>query len=397
MRSRTAPGLSAATAVFAVLLVACAGLSSCGKKAEVAEGPKAATPTEDKVELTGSQLKSITVQTIAEHSFSPERTAVGNIDFDEDRAVQVSSNYPGKIIAALADIGDAVEKGKPLYTIESPDLAQAESTLIAAAGVYDLTTKALARDRQLHQTQGISDKDLDQAASDQMTAEGNLKAARAAALMFGKTRAEIDRVIASRKIDPTLVVRSPLTGRVTARSAQPGLLVQPGATPAPYAVADLSTLWMLANVPEADVPLFKRGQAVSVKVDAFPDRDFSGEIKVLGATIDPATHTESLRAEIKDPTHQLHPGMMATFIIHTGSPLTALALPADGVVRNGDGSFSIWVTTDSVHFTRRNVKLGLLQDGFDQILDGVQQGEQVVTKGAVFLSNMANAATSGDD
>jgi cobalt-zinc-cadmium efflux system membrane fusion protein len=89
--------------------------------------------------------------------------------------------------------------------------------------------------------------------------------------------------------------------------------------------------------------------------------------------------------------------MMAAFVIHTGAPVTAPALPLDGVVRNGDGSMNIWVTADDRHFTRRTVTLGMQQDGFDQIVSGVQPGERVVTRGAVFLSNMANAASSGDD
>jgi cobalt-zinc-cadmium efflux system membrane fusion protein len=382
----------AAAAVIATL-----SLSACSKPAEQPKGPQVAAPSDDRVELTVSQLKTVTIQPVADHAFSPERTAVGSIDFDEDRAVQVSSNYPGKIISAFGQVGDPVAAGRPLYTIQSPDLAAAESTLIAAAGVYDLTTRALTRDRALHEKQGIADKDLEQAVSDQMTADGALKAARAAVLVFGKTGPEVDAMVSRRQIDPVLVVRSPLTGRVVARNAQPGLLVQPGGTPAPYTVADLSVVWMNANVAEADVPMFRRGQAVNVKVDSFPNRDFAGVISVLGATLDPGTHAETIRSEVKDPDRQLHPGMMATFVIHTGSAQTALALPLDGVVRNGDGSMNVWVATDDRHFTRRTVTLGMQQDGFDQITGGLQPGERVVTRNAVFLSNMANAASSGDD
>ena len=394
MRLATAPSLRGAAATAIAALVAGAALSGCKGPAKP-EGPQVAAPTADKVELTDTQLKSVTVQTIAEHVFSPQRTAVGSIDFDQDRAVQVFSNYQGKIIQAFAQIGDEVEKGQPLYTIESPDLMQAGSTLISAAGVYELTTKALERDRRLHETKGLSDKDLDQATSDQMAAEAALKAARAALRVFGKPDAQIDQMIARRRIDPALVVRSPITGRVTARNAQPGLLVQPGGTPAPYAVADLSTLWMLANVAEADSPLFRRGQPVSVKIMAFPDRDFSGAIAVIGAAVDPATHTEQVRAEVADPDHALRPGMMATYVIRTGEPVAALAVPPDGVVREGDGSMNVWVTGDGHHFTRRTVRIGLQQDGFDQIMGGLGPGERVVTRGAVFLSNMANAASAG--
>jgi len=401
MRFDTAPGArggalnSRAAGAIVAAALAGAALSGCGKT-EPPAGRGTLPPTADKVELSDSQLKTITLGTVSTHAFSPQRTAVGGIDFDEDRAVQVYSNYAGKIIQASLQIGAPVTRGEPLYTIESPDLMQAESTLIAAAGVYDLTTRALERARRLHETNGIADKDLEQASSDQMTAEGALKAARAAVLVFGKSEAEIDALIAGRRVDPVLVVRSPIAGRVTARNAQVGLLVQPGVAPAPYAVADLSTMWMVANVAETDAPLFRPGQPVRVKVIAYPDHDFTGKISVIGATIDPGAHTEAVRADVGDPRHELRPGMMATFVIGTGAAVTSLAMPPDGVVREGDGSMNVWVTVDGHHFTRRTVKIGLIQDGFDQILDGLSPGDRVVTRGAVFLSNMANADTSGD-
>jgi cobalt-zinc-cadmium efflux system membrane fusion protein len=378
------------------ILAASVGLGLAGCKGGAApQSEQVAQPTADKVELTDKQLKSIAVGVVELHGFSPERTAVGSIDFNEDRSVQVYSNYPGKIVDAYAAIGDAVTKGQPLYTIESPDLMQASSGLIAAAGVYELTTKALDRDRKLRETKGIADKDFDQAVSDQMAADAALKAARAAVKVFGKSDAEIDQMVARRKVDPLLVVRSPINGRVTTRNAQSGLLVQPGAAPAPYSVADTSTVWMLANVAEADVPLFRRGQPVDVKVMAYPDRNFSGVVSVIGATVDPATHTELVRAEVSDSAGALKPGMFATYVIHTGLAATAAAVPLAAVVRESDGSMNVWVTRDSHHFDRRPVKLGMQQDGFDQIVDGVRPGERVVTQGAVFLSNMANAASAG--
>jgi cobalt-zinc-cadmium efflux system membrane fusion protein len=382
-----------AMAVAAAALIG-ALLTGCGKTEKPAASTIAA-PTDDRVELTASQLKTIDIQPVFHHVFSPERTAVGSIDFDEDRAVQVFSNYPGKIIQAFAEVGDDVAQGKPLYTIDSPDLTQAESNLIAAAGVEALTTRALERDRKLHEAKGIADKDLDQAISDQMTAEGNLRAARAAVHIFGKTDSEIDRIISARRIDPALVVRSPIAGRVTARAAQPGLLVQPGNSPAPFAVADVSTMWLIADVEEADSPMLRRGEPVRVKVMAFPDREFQGTISVVGAAVDPSVHTELVRADIRDPGHELRSGMLATYVIGVGAPVDSLAVPPDGVVRDGDGSMNVWVTTDDRHFTRRTVRIGQQQDGFDQILAGLGPDERVVTRGAVFLSNMANAS-AGD-
>ena len=343
------------------------------------------------VDLNDTQVKSIEIGAVSEHKFSQQRTAVGSIDFNENLAVQVFSPNQGKIIKAFAEIGDEVKKGQTLYTIDSPDLVNAESTLIAAAGVAKLTTAALARAKDLYATQGLAQKDMEQAVSDQQTADAALHAARDAVRIFGKTDAEIDGIISSRKIDPALVIASPITGRVTARNAQPGLLVQPGSAPAPYAVADLSTLWMNANVPESDSPLFHAGQETHVKVAAYQDHDFAGKVTVIGAAADPNTHTVLVRSEVEDPKHELRPGMFATYVIHIGDPIVAPAMPLDGVAREGDGTMSIWVTTDKHHFTRRTVTLGMQQDGFDQVVSGLKTGELAVTKGAILLSNMLNA------
>jgi cobalt-zinc-cadmium efflux system membrane fusion protein len=399
-KAAAAAGTLAAITVGAYLLDATRTGSSNGiafGSAQAADSPQGADPapiapgsSDPSVDLNETQLKAIKFAPADTHSFSPQRVAVGSIDFNENLAVQVFPPYQGKIIRAYAELGQEVSKGQPLYTIDSPDLVQAESTLIAAAGVLDLTGAALARARQLYDTQGIAQKDMQQAVSDQMTAEGALKAARDALRVFGKSETDVDAIVAQRKIDPALVVPSPVSGRVTARYAQPGLLVQPGNTPAPYSVADVSTMWMLANVAESDSPLFHLGQAVRVKVMAFPDRDFEGKISVIGATVDPGTHTVLVRSEIDDPKHELRPGMFATFVIHTGEAFTAIALPLSGVVREGDGTMSIWVTADRRHFIRRTVSIGIQQDSFDQIADGLKPGEIVVTDGAIFLSNMLN-------
>jgi cobalt-zinc-cadmium efflux system membrane fusion protein len=212
--------------------------------------------------------------------------------------------------------------------------------------------------------------------------------------VFGKTEEEINQIAATRKIDPALVVRSPVAGRITARNAQPGLLVQPGNAPAPYSVADLSTKWMVANVTETDSPVLRVGQPVTAKLLALPGRIFTGKISALGTLIDPNTHRVMLRCEIADPNNELRPGMLATFAIQVQDPVGSVAIPVNGVVRNGDGTFAAWVTTDRHRFLQRIVKLGLQSDGQYQVVEGLQPGELAVTDGAVFISNILYAPPS---
>jgi cobalt-zinc-cadmium efflux system membrane fusion protein len=344
------------------------------------------------LELTESQVKTIKIGPAESHLFPEEIEAVGSIDFNEDNAVQVFPPYQGKIISAFAQLGQEVKKGQALYTIDSPDLVQAESALIAAAAVRDLTTKELTRAKELFEAgKGVSQRELEQATSDQQAAEGALNAARDAVRVFGKTEQETDQIVGARKIDPTLVVPSPTDGFITARNAQPGLLVQPGNSPAPYTVADVSTKWMLAFVSEGQAPLVQVGQPVDVVVMAFPGRHFTGKITAIAATMDPNTHRVSTRSEISDPKHELIAGMIASFTIGVHEPEKSSAVPANSVVREGDGTMSVWLTSDRRHFQQKTVKVGHGErDGLRQILDGVKPGDLVVSDGAVFLSNLLN-------
>ena len=353
----------------------------------------AATPRDpNSVDLSDAQLASVKVEPVAEHEFPVEKEAVGSIDFNEDMETQVFTPYQGKIIALYASVGDDVKKGQTLFTIDSPDLLAAESNLIAAAGVLDLTDRNLKRMQELYTSRAVSQATLEQAISDQQTAEGNLRAGRDAVRIFGKTDADIDHIVSARLADPTLVVPSPISGRITQRNAAPGLFLQPANPPPPYVVADIDTMWMLANVVETDSPAFQIGQQVKVVLNAFPSRAFDGTVTTIGASVDPNSRRVLVRSQIKDPRHELRSGMFGNFTITIGAPVRSPAVPLDGVVREGDGTQTIWVTADRRHFTRRTVTIGDVRNGFRQILDGVKVGELVATDGAIFLDNMVSIA-----
>lgn len=155
---------------------------------------------------------------------------------------------------------------------------------------------------------------------------------------------------------------------------------------------------IIANVPESDSPTIHVGQLVKAKVISYPNQTFHGRISVVGVNVydtgdgnpavDPNTHRTSVRCQIDDPKNELYPGMFANVAIQIHQPIKSTALPENGVVREGDGSMSVWVTTDNQHFTRRVVKVGLRQDGYAQITEGLEPGELAATDGAIFISNM---------
>lgn len=376
----------------ALLLLVLASLYGCGKHQPPSEPDKISGDGQS-IRLSDTQMNRLKIATVGEHRFLQRSETVGAIAFNDEKTIQVFPSYQGKVNGVFAEIGQEVKKGQVLYTIDSPDMVQAESTLIATAGVKKLTSRALDRARLLYSEKGLAEKDLQQAMSDQQSAEGAYRAAVNAMRIFGKSDAEIEQIIATRKIDRSMPVKSPINGRVTAMNAPLGLLAQPGTPPAPFSVSDLSTMWMIANVPEKDIPRLHLGDAVRVRVDAYPDRIFQGKVTNIGVTVDPNTHTAAVRSEVKDPHHELHPGMFTTFAIQTGAPVQSVAVPLNGVVREGDGSMSVWVKTDRHRFIRRQVEIGVQQDGVDQILAGLHSGEVIATDGAIFLSNAVASAS----
>jgi cobalt-zinc-cadmium efflux system membrane fusion protein len=378
---------AAAGLVWAALILAAPILAAPLGLGPALAAAEPAAQGEPIVELPESQLKAIKTEAAGFRMFPQEQSAVGTIDFNQELLTQVFTPYQGRILKAYPSVGEAVGKDQTLFTIDSPDLVQAESTLIASAGVLELTLKVLERQKNLYKQNAAAQKDYEQAVSDQQAAEGAYHAARAAVKVFGKSEAEIDRIVDSRKIDPALVVPSPIAGLITARTAAPGLLVQPGNPPPVYVVADMSALWMLAQVPEKDVARLKPGQAVKATVAALPGRSFLGRIVTVGASVDPNTRRVLVRSEIADPNRELKPGMFAAFTIELEPPKRALAVPQDGVVREGDGSMTVWVAEGRGKFVKRIVKTGLASGGFTEIEDGLKEGELIATGGAIFIAN----------
>jgi membrane fusion protein, heavy metal efflux system len=188
-----------------------------------------------------------------------------------------------------------------------------------------------------------------------------------------------------------ITVRSPISGVVSAVNTSAGVPVQPNSAPAPCAVADTSVKWLLANVPETDIPFYHPGQPVKAAVAAFPDQVFEGTVSKIYPDVDANTHRVTIRCRISDKGNLLRAGMLANFTVTVQKPLKSLAVPANGIVREGDGTMTAWVTTDRTHFTQRTVKIGLREQDMVQVLDGLQPNEIVVTDGAIFLDNMLQA------
>ncbi len=363
---------------------------SSQSKPSVPEIGKIATDT---LKVSQEQVKNLNPGPVVLQRFVNQREAIGMIDFNQDKTVQVFTAYQGRIAAVLVKAGDDVKAGQILYTVNVPDLVQAGSNLISTAGVLRTANETLRRAKELATLGSIPQKELDQNQSDQQTAEANYKATRKALGLFGLSEADINQIEKDKKPMAEMPIRSPLEGRVTARNATQGALVQPGVAPAPVTVSDMRHLWMVASVPESELADYRIGQALTVVVPAYPGRRFVGKISYIGDTVDPVTHRLILRADLNDAAHVLRQQMLANFNIDVGTPVTSQAVPLKGLARESDGSYIAWVTTDGLTFSRRAVQVGVTQDGMVQVTAGLKAGEVIARESALFLSNLYNTSS----
>ena len=395
---------------LAALLVGVAGCDRAATDtaaAKAKDAPLQVTPDPNVVTIDDAQAQRLKIATVALRSFREEKTAVGRIAFNDERTTSIFAPFQGRVLRLIAKPGDGLQPGSPLLVIDSPDLVQANADLISATvavrkaeNQLSLAMRVARRQKLLYEAGAGAFKDLEQATSDFLNAQNDLKTAQGQATAarnrlrapFGKSDADIAKIEETHQVDRVAEILSPIAGTVTARKVGPGQFVRADNTDPMFSVGDLSSMWLIANVAEIDIPLVKTGQEVAVQVMAYPGQLFRARITYVGASVDPAVHRLTVRAEISNPEGRLKPDMFASFRILTGTPTQSPTVPVGAIVREGDGTMTTWVTTDRKHLVKRTVKVGLQLDGFAQILEGLQPGELVATESALFLGNVLTSA-----
>lgn len=346
----------------------------------------------DVVRVAPDQLAAFDVGTLQQRSFANLQRTLGVIDFNQDRTVRVFSAQQGRVAQVLVKAGDEVRKGQTLFTVAVSDASQAASALISAAATLRAANATAKRAEALAQDSSIPQKEYQQAQADQQTAQAAYDAARQNLRLLELGEADIARIERERKVGIEVAVKSPISGRVVARAAQPGLLVQPGNDPAPVTVSDTGSLWMVANVPESEFRYYRPGQPVEVRVAAWPGKVFAGKVAYVGDSIDADSRRIPVRAEIADPQHLLRPQMTAEFSTTIAAPDQGIAAPAEAVVRRGDGADVVWVASGKDAkgplFTQRPVVRGKADGGWVELVQGLAAGDQVARRNALFLSSL---------
>jgi cobalt-zinc-cadmium efflux system membrane fusion protein len=319
----------------------------------------------------------------------------GKIAVDDNRTTAVYSPYTGRVTRVFAKVGDRVRAGAPLFAIDASEFVQAQSDLVTAAAQLKLTQAAETRQQALFKENGAALKDLEQSQADFATAQVALAAARNRLRVLGKSAAEvsaIERGLSDHGPSTETVVNSPIDGVVTQKTVGVGqnlasVANNGGGTPA-YAISDLSHVWLVGNLREADAPKARVGQAVEVRVDALGGRLFSARVSYVSPMVDPVTRRVTVRAEIPNTDGALLPEMFATFDLITGAPSTAIGVPEQAVIYEGDAA-RVWVARGGRTLELRAIRTGQTAGGMVEALAGLTAGERVVTSGSLFIDRAA--------
>lgn len=388
-RQMSAAGVGAAAVIVALGAVWLGG-RLFGRKEEPAPVPSSPPGT---FRATPQQLKSLTVDEVALRNFVSEELTEGKIAVNGDRATPVFSPYSGRVTRVIAGLGDSVKSGAPLATVEASEFVQTQTDLATAASQAKIARINETRKHALYDAKGGSLQDWQQAQADLIAAETALASVRNRLRILGKSDAQIDSLQKSREMNPTATVVAPIGGVVVDRQVGPGQYVQAGSGTPVFTVADPSSVWLLANVREADAGSVRLGQAVEVHVLAYPARTFKARVTYVAALVDPVTHRLPVRAAIENPDGALKPEMFANFRILTSDASNAPAVPQAAVVYEGDAAH-VWVVAGDGLLAYRAIRTGRSNDGLVEVLEGLKAGERIVTKGGLFIDQVAVPAAS---
>jgi cobalt-zinc-cadmium efflux system membrane fusion protein len=352
-----------------------------------------------------SEWATLTIEPVSEKVFRAEHVTEGKVAVDEDRSTPVFSPYAGRITKLLARPGDNVKQGQPLFVIEAADTVQAQNDFISAITSLNKAKSALdlaeiqdKRAKDLFEGKAIPLKDFQQAEAtfvqaqnDMRSAQTALEAAHNKLRILGFTEPAISQFQSKGTIDREITIESPISGTVVQRKVGPGQYVNAGASDPVFVIGDLSTVWLVAFVRESDAALVSVGQEISVNVIALPDHPLKAKIDYVSAAIDPSTRRLLVRATIDNKDGLLKPEMFANVTIYSPGDHPAVAVPRQALIYEGS-HVRVWVAHPDHSIELRKIKTGLVNGDLVAVDGHLKAGEQIVTKGSLFIDRAASGS-----
>ena len=374
--------------VVGLAAIALAGLLACERTPDQAAEPKKAVVADRPgvLRLTAEELSRTAMELapVARGALLVPREFPATVQANENELAEVTTLIRGRVVKVHVDVGQDVKKDALLATLHSTDLGVAEGAYLKSAAKLHEAELAFERARELHEQKVVSLAELQRREATMKTVRAEAREARNRLELLGVPREEIERLDREDTIKADVPLRAPFDGRVIMRNITRGEVVE--MEQKLFTVADLSDVWVVGNVPEKDVQYIRKDQKVDVIVSAYPHAIIPGTITYIGDVINPATRTMRLRVTVSNPGRLLKPEMFATVRVHAAATPEALTVPL-AAVQNGPAGKMVFVHRGTNDFEVRTVKVGSEQGEVVTVLEGVNAGEQVVTKGSFVLKS----------
>jgi cobalt-zinc-cadmium efflux system membrane fusion protein len=359
-----------------VLITTAAPACSKGHGEESSEKPSG-EGARDFIRLApgSAPLDFIKVETVAEVAGATSVTLPGRIGFDEDHTQRVASPIDGRAIAILVKLGDKVRAGQSLVQMSSPNVGLLQADAQKALSDLTVSEKSIERVHKLQAEGAVAEKDVAQA-------EGEHRKARSD---YARAQAQLKSLGVS-ATDPAVNValRAQISGVVVERNVLVGQEVRADQTGPLLTISSLDAVWVQADAYEQDLALVAEGDAVTIRVPAYPGETFAGKVGHVGDIVEPATRTVKIRCVADNRSHRLKPEMFAKVDVLNAAGRKFITIPAKAVLNDGDKSVVIVASEGNV-FRGRRVEVGPETEGQVRILGGLRAGEKIVTDGAIFM------------
>jgi cobalt-zinc-cadmium efflux system membrane fusion protein len=375
MMQRRLAALSAVV-TMTFMLVGCQGSSS--KTGAVNEAGKANSA--ELFTIPKDQMSHVQVLNIQPTTLTRSLRLTGAVAYNSFRTTPVITQVSGPVSRVVVAPGQTVQQGQPMLFVASPDYSQLRTNYLKAKSAYQLAQMANSRAKDLFAHHAIAEQNVEQAESAEVQAGGDLVAAQAALKVLGIT--DPDELV---KAPPSfeVPVKAPIGGLVVEQDVSAGQLIQPGSTQC-FMISDVSTVWVLVNIYQKDLPYVHVGDQVSIQTDAYPDV-FHGRISYVAASLDPNTRTLQARIETSNRGEKLKKDMYVVATVNAGTIPNAIVVPDAAVLRDSENQPFVYVAASSSQFGRRSVTLGDSINGQTAITSGLKAGDQVVGNGSLFL------------
>ncbi|MGC2056731.1 MAG: efflux RND transporter periplasmic adaptor subunit [Candidatus Sulfotelmatobacter sp.] len=373
--------MSQSIRTIAALSVIGLALSGCQSSRTNAASSSANNPNNAELfTIPRDQMSHVQVLTIHPTTLTRSLRLTGAVAYNSFRTTPVITQVSGLVSRVVVAPGQKVTQGQPMLYVASPDYSQLRTNYLKAKDAYALAQKAYARAQDLYQHHAIAEQALEQAASAEVQAGGDLAAAQAALKVMGI--ADPDALV---QAPPSfeVPVKAPIGGLVVEQDVSAGQLIQPGSTQC-FMISDISSVWVLVNVYQKDLPFVHVGDPVTIQTDSYPDI-FNGRISYVAASLDPTTRTLQARIDTPNRGDKLKKDMYVTATVQAGRIQNAIALPDAAVLRDSENQPFVYVMASPNQFGRRSVTLGESLDGRTEITSGLKSGDQVIGDGSLFL------------